>query len=130
MTDNTLQDPFDSKLRIAYKHLDANRLADAEQTYRDILYESLVTEPEHEVRRLLEFCQLPFEANCLTFHENKRPVKTASGAQVRKPIYRDSLQGWKRYENELQPMKKALEQRPGRFALFASRVIDRWRGTS
>ncbi|MCP4926926.1 MAG: tetratricopeptide repeat protein [Gammaproteobacteria bacterium] len=96
----------------------------------DIQYESLVTEPEHEVRRLLEFCQLPFEANCLTFHENKRPVKTASGAQVRKPIYRDSLQGWKRYENELQPMKKALEQRPGRFALFASRVIDRWRGTS
>lgn len=93
----------------------------------DIHYESLVMDPEREVQRLLEFCELPFEEGCLAFHENKRSVKTASAAQVRQPIYRSSLQGWKAYERELQPLKMVLEQRPGRLAFYVSDIVSRFR---
>jgi hypothetical protein len=91
----------------------------------DIQYESLVAEPGREIRRLLEFCNLPFEADCLAFHKNKRPVKTASAIQVRQPIYRDSIQGWKRYEKELQPFREALEHQSGRLISCVSDVISR-----
>ncbi len=74
----------------------------------DIRYEALVAEPEAEVRRLLEFCGLTFEPGCLQFHRSSRRVRTASGAQVRQPIYKDSLAGWRRYERELRPLAAAL----------------------
>ena len=54
-----------------------------------VLYERLVEDTESEVRRLLEYCGLPFEAECLRFFENERPVRTASSEQVRQPIYRE-----------------------------------------
>ncbi len=95
-----------------------------------IHYETLVTEPEREVRNLLKFCKLPFETSCLTFHENRRTVKTASAVQVRKPIYRDSVDAWKRYERELQPLRFALEKRSGRFTSILSSMTVRVRRSS
>ena len=50
---------------------------------------------EGEVRRLLQYCNLPFEDACLRFFENERAVRTASSEQVRQPIYRESLEQWR-----------------------------------
>lgn len=73
-----------------------------------VLYERLVDEPEREIRRLLHYCGLPFEENCLRFHENERSVRTASSEQVRQPIFRDGLEQWRNYEQWLGPLKGVL----------------------
>ena len=74
----------------------------------DVRYEDVVEHPERETRRLLAFCELPWEDACLTFHRTKRPVRTASAAQVRRPIYRSSVGRWRRYEKHLGPLLDAL----------------------
>ncbi len=71
-------------------------------------YEAIVDDAEGEIRRLLAHCGLPFEEACLRFHENRRAVRTASSEQVRSPIYRESLEGWRPYEPWLTPLKEAL----------------------
>jgi tetratricopeptide (TPR) repeat protein len=66
-----------------------------------VQYEELVADPEREIRRLLEFCGLPWQDACLRFHETERPVRTASSAQVRQPLNADAIGRWKRYEKYL-----------------------------
>jgi len=61
-----------------------------------------------QVRRLLEYCGLPFEERCLRFYENDRAVRTASSEQVRQPIFRDALEHWRHFEPWLGPLKAAL----------------------
>ena len=73
-----------------------------------VVHEDLVGDPEAEVRRLLDFLQLPFEDACLSFYENPRAVRTASSEQVRRPISREGLDHWKLYEPWLGPLKIAL----------------------
>jgi hypothetical protein len=73
-----------------------------------VLYERMVGDTEAEVRRLLDYCGLPFEAGCLRFYENERAVRTASSEQVRKPIYRDGIDQWRHFEPWLDPLKQAL----------------------
>jgi Sulfotransferase family len=73
-----------------------------------VYYEQLVADPQGELRRLLEYCALPFEAQCLQFHENPRIVQTISSEQVRRPIYTDSLDQWRHFEPWLGPLKAAL----------------------
>jgi tetratricopeptide (TPR) repeat protein len=73
-----------------------------------VFYESMVEDTETQVRHLLEYCGLPFEAACLRFYENERAVRTASSQQVRQPIFRTGLEQWHRYEPWLQPLKTAL----------------------
>ena len=73
-----------------------------------VIYESLVEDPEAEVRRMLDYCQLGFEPECLKFYENDRAVRTASSEQVRKPIFREGLDQWRRYETWLDPLKASL----------------------
>jgi tetratricopeptide (TPR) repeat protein len=73
-----------------------------------VFYEDMVEDTESQVRRLLEYCGLPFEAGCLRFYENERAVRTASSQQVRQPIYRGGLEQWRHYEPWLQPLKTAL----------------------
>ena len=60
------------------------------------------------MRRLLEYCRLPFEPACLRFYENERAVRTASSEQVRSPIYRDGMEQWRHFEPWLGPLKVAL----------------------
>jgi hypothetical protein len=74
----------------------------------DLQYEDMVADQESMTRRLLEFCDLPWDDNCLQFHKSERTVKTASYTQVRKKIYSDSVELWRRYEQELQPLIGAL----------------------
>jgi hypothetical protein len=73
-----------------------------------VIYENMVEDTEAEVRRLLAYCGLPFEEQCLRFFENERPVRTASSEQVRKPIYRDGIDQWRHFEPWLEPLKAAL----------------------
>ena len=73
-----------------------------------VLYERMIDDTEGEVRRLLAYCGLPFEAQCLRFHENERAVRTASSEQVRTPIYREGMDHWRNYEPWLGPLKTAL----------------------
>jgi tetratricopeptide (TPR) repeat protein len=73
-----------------------------------VIYESMIDDTEAEIRRLLDYCQLPFEEACLRFHENSRPVRTPSAQQVRKPIFRDSIEQWRHYDKWLEPMQAAL----------------------
>ena len=74
-----------------------------------IQYEEVVQDLESQVRRLLDFCGLPFESSCVQFHETKRSVRTASSEQVRQPIYSGSVQTWKRFESHLESLKDILE---------------------
>jgi tetratricopeptide (TPR) repeat protein len=72
-------------------------------------YEQLIADPEREVSRLLAFCRLPFEADCLRFYQNPRVVQTVSSEQVRRPIYADAVDQWRNYETWLEPLKDALD---------------------
>ena len=74
----------------------------------DICYEDLTTNQEEETRKLLEYCDLEWDENCLHFHKNKRAVKTASSLQVRRKMYQGSSEAWKKHEAYLQPLIKAL----------------------
>jgi tetratricopeptide (TPR) repeat protein len=73
-----------------------------------VIYERLVEDTEQEVRRLLAYCGLPFDEQCLRFFENDRPVRTASSEQVRQPIYKDGVDHWRNFEPWLGPLKAAL----------------------
>jgi len=76
----------------------------------DISYEALVENQKEETRKLLEYCELDWDKNCLNFHKNKRVVKTASSTQIRKKIYKGSNEAWKKYEKYMQPMIKILKE--------------------
>jgi hypothetical protein len=73
-------------------------------------YERLVEDTEAEIRRLLDYCGLPFEESCLRFWETDRAVFTPSAEQVRRPIFRDALEQWRNFEPWLGPLKAALAE--------------------
>lgn len=73
-----------------------------------VFYERMVDDTETEIRALLDFCGLPFEPGCLTFHRTERPVRTASSEQVRQPIFRESTEAWKPFEPWLGQLTRVL----------------------
>jgi predicted Zn-dependent protease len=73
-----------------------------------IQHESVVQDLEGNVRRLLEFCGLEFEAACLEFYKTERSIRTASSEQVRQPIFREGLDQWRNFEPWLGPLRAAL----------------------
>jgi tetratricopeptide (TPR) repeat protein len=73
-----------------------------------VIYEDMVADPETEMRRMLAYCGLPFEENCLLFYQNERTVRTASSEQVRMPIFADAVDQWRNYELWLGPLKDVL----------------------
>ncbi|HEY8569444.1 sulfotransferase, partial [Microbulbifer sp.] len=75
-----------------------------------VQYEDTVADLEGQVRRLLDYCGLPFEQACVDFHNNKRAVHTASSEQVRQPVYRDGLSQFRPFVPQLQPLIDALGQ--------------------
>jgi Flp pilus assembly protein TadD len=81
-----------------------------------VVYEDVVADTEKEAKRLIEFLGLPWDDKCVDFHKSDRPVKTASVAQVRRPIYKTSVKRWKKYGDGLQPLVDAIEGKPGRTA--------------
>jgi tetratricopeptide (TPR) repeat protein len=73
-----------------------------------VFHERMVEDTETEVRRLLDYCNLPFEESVLRFHENPRAVRTPSSEQVRRPIFKEGVDHWRHYEPWLGPLKEAL----------------------
>lgn len=93
---------------VAYRRLMDHWRAVMPEVIYEISYESLVADMEGQSRRLLAFCGLMWDPACLAFHENARPVQTASATQVRKPLYGSSIGRWKRYERHLGPLLTEL----------------------
>lgn len=73
-----------------------------------VSYEDLVRDLEGEVRRLLDYCGLPFEEQCLRFHQTQRSIATVSSEQVRQPLYTASIEQWRNFAPWLGPLKEAL----------------------
>ena len=86
------------------------RLVLPEGAMLEVQYEDVVEDMETQVRRILDYCGLPWDDACLAFHKSNRPVQTASVAQVRRPIYRSSVGRWQAYREELAPLLEALGQ--------------------
>ena len=78
-------------------------------------HEDVVDDLDGSVRRILEFCGLAFEPQCIEFHKTVRSVRTASSEQVRRPIFRDGLDQWRHFEPWLDSLKAALGDAPGRY---------------
>ena len=77
----------------------------------DIEYESLVSNLDDEVKRILDFCDLKFEEDCVNFYQNKRSIVTSSSLQVREKVYSSSINRWKNYEKELKPLYDELNKK-------------------
>ena len=75
----------------------------------EVDYEEVTSDQENQTRRLLDHCGLEWTDACLAFHENDRPVNTASAGQVRRPMYRTSVELWRRYATQLEPLRRAIE---------------------
>jgi tetratricopeptide (TPR) repeat protein len=71
-------------------------------------HEDVVEDLGRSVRRILDFCGLKFEPQCVEFHKTERSIRTASSEQVRRPLYRDGLDQWKHFEPYLEPLRRAL----------------------
>ena len=71
-------------------------------------YEQVVGDLEGQVRRILDYCGLPFEPQTLQFHDTERSVRTASSEQVRQPLYRGGLDQWRHFSEQLQPLEEQL----------------------
>ncbi len=124
------RNPLDSlfgayKLHFAARwSFDQNDLADHYGYYRDLMrhwnicfgddiievsLEALISDPESHIRRVLDACGLPFEANCLSPHETMGAVASASSSQVRRPINSEGVGAWRRYASGLMPLRARLE---------------------
>lgn len=77
-----------------------------------VQHEDLLDDLEGQVRRILDYCGLEFEANCLRFYKTKRAIKTPSSEQVRQPLYRSAMEQWRNYQEYLSPLFKALDREP------------------
>jgi tetratricopeptide (TPR) repeat protein len=71
-------------------------------------YEDVVSDLESQVRRLLDYLELPFDPACVEFHRTERSVRTASSEQVRQPIYRSGVEQWRHYDPWLDELRNAL----------------------
>jgi len=85
-----------------------------------VQYEDVVTDFEYQVRRILEYCELPWEDACLRYHETDRPVRTASSEQVRQPVYSKSVNFWRNYEEHLGELIEVLTPILDRYKKYES----------
>ena len=93
---------------IAYRKLMEHWRQQLPGRFLDLDYEALVADQEAQSRLLIDYVGLDWESACLNFHQNKTSSSTASAAQIRQPIYKSSIEKWRHYENELQPLTQAL----------------------
>ena len=73
-----------------------------------VQHEDVIADLDSQVRRILDYCELPFEQQCLDFHKTERAVRTPSSEQVRQPIYQSGMQQWQHYAEHLGPLQEAL----------------------
>ena len=75
----------------------------------EIQYEELVMNQEKNSKQLIDYIGLDWNEDCINFHKNKRTVKTASNLQVREPMYSRSINRWKNYKKQLEPLRSMLD---------------------
>lgn len=75
----------------------------------EVHYENLVNDPETWSRKLIEYCDLDWQEQCLHFYENGSMTRTASYDQVRQPVYKDSIGRWKNYAHNLRSLTDVLD---------------------
>ncbi len=85
-----------------------------------VQYEDMVTDFDNQVRRLIDYCELPWEDACASFYETDRPVRTASSEQVRQPVYTKSIHFWRNHEAHLGELIEVLEPVLERYADYES----------
>lgn len=90
----------------------------------EVDYELLVMRPEEVIRQVLSYCGLDWDEGCLRFYESKRPVKTASQEQVRKPLYSSSIGKWRRFAHKLKPAWDALSEEVKRECLRIENLVS------
>ena len=95
----------------AYERLMRHWRAVLPSPVHELSYDRLTASIEAESRRLVEYCGLEWDERCLEFHRTERAVHTASGWQVRQPVYRSSVGRWRSYERHLEPLRAALRSR-------------------
>jgi tetratricopeptide (TPR) repeat protein len=74
----------------------------------DVRYEDVVADLEQQARRIIAYCELPWDDRCLSFHKTDRPVRTASSTQVRQPIYTSAIGRWHAYKTHIEPLLDGL----------------------
>ena len=74
----------------------------------DARYEKIIEDPENEIKKMIKFCDLDWEENCLKFYNNKTPIKTLSTAQARKPIYKSSKNSFEKFAPYLTDLNKLI----------------------
>lgn len=103
---------YDQEDLVAYYHNYADLMDFWKDIYKDsifdVQYESLISDQEQEIKKIIKFCDLEWEENCLSFYNNKTPIKTMSTAQARKPIYKSSLKGFDKFKDYLLTLEKNL----------------------
>ena len=90
-----------------YRHIQI--LASKKNKIYNLSYEKLTENQEEETRKLLEYCELEWDQNCINFHENTTAVKTISSRQVKNKMYQGSSEVWKKHWAYIQPLINALE---------------------
>ena len=95
---------------VAYERLRNHWRAVLGERYIEVVYEDLVADQEQQTRQLLDRVGLDFEDACLNFDKNRAPTATASNIQVREKAHTRSVQRWKRFERQLQPLREYLEK--------------------
>jgi tetratricopeptide (TPR) repeat protein len=93
---------------LGYRRLMAHWEASMPGVIYTLSYEALIADQPGETRKLLEFCGLEWQEDCLRFHENPAASATASAAQVRRPLYASSVAQWRHYEAQLAPLRAQL----------------------
>ncbi|MDX2369397.1 MAG: sulfotransferase, partial [Colwellia sp.] len=74
-------------------------------------YEKLVNNPEEEAKKIIEFCGLDWQEQCIDIHKNSAPVATASAVQVRQPINNKSVGNWQKYKEYLTEVTEYLDKK-------------------
>ncbi len=93
-----------------------------------VQYEDTVMDFENTVRRIFDFCGLPFEEACLNFHETDRAVRTASSEQVRQPIYTGAINRWRYYENHLEELIEVIDIARDRYRQYEEINAEKFSG--
>jgi hypothetical protein len=95
---------------IAYRKLMAHWHAVLPELILDVAYEDVVADTEAQARLMLAHCGLEWEPQCLDFHESGLVSTTASTVQVRQPVYSSSIEKWRHYQEQLDPLRATLER--------------------
>ena len=105
---NTLMDFCGDDFMKACKECDSVIIMTEWEQFKAYEYEKIIENPEFEIKKIINFCGLPWEEECLLFHKNKTPIKTMSTSQARQPIYKSSVNSFEKFAPFLKDLDKII----------------------